>query len=482
MGKYSILRPYQERAIQDCVDILTSKKKKCMEVVVAPTAAGKSLYISNTVNRLGIPILVLQPSKELLAQNYEKFTSIGGVASICCASLKTKTLDRVDYTEINGTMVPCKVVSKITYATVGSVKAYAKELKKLGVTRAIIDECHLSTKSGSQIRELFSSLGITHVVGLTATPVYLDGGLDGAVLKMITRVRGKLFSTIRSVTQISELVENKYWTKLVYQVNKTDESFLEHNTSGSDYTVKSLSEYYKANNLEDRIIEEVRNMVASGSKSILVFVSTIEEADGLYKKYPNSLSVHSKMRPQDRDYAVKAFKEMTVPVVFNVGVLATGFDHPELDGIITARATSSIAIYYQQIGRGVRIHKDKSQCRVVDFSGNVLRFGPVEGLHYEEVEGFGWGMFDKENRLLTGHPISALTRPTKDSLKREPEPGPVTGLKMWLGKYKGKELSWVVEKDKGYAAWMYDNFDFNTEHKKRLKRELERLLRLPKTL
>jgi DNA repair protein RadD len=102
------LRNYQEEGTQACVDILKSTKKTCKELVISPTAGGKSIYVAETVKRVNAPILVLQPSKELLLQNYEKFMKVGGEATICCASLKTKTNKGVDYTQLeDGTIIDC---------------------------------------------------------------------------------------------------------------------------------------------------------------------------------------------------------------------------------------------------------------------------------------------------------------------------------------------------------------------------------------
>lgn len=463
------LRGYQEDGTQACVDILQSKKKTCKELVVSPTAGGKSIYVAETVKRVDEPILVLQPSKELLLQNYEKFVKVGGTASICCASLKVKTSKGVEYTKMeNGELVECRKISRVTYATVGTVKKYAAELKRLGVKKAIIDEAHLSTKPGSQVRQLFKDIGITHVAGLTATPLYLDGGMNGASLKMMNRTRWKMFSDIRFVTQISHLVENGYWSKLKYQVNDTDETYLKENSNGSDFTVQSQINYYKANNLKEQIIEEVKNLIKEGRKSILVFVPTIEEAEDLFASFPNSATVHSKMDPKTRDYVIKAFKDLTIPVVFNVNVLSVGFDHPELDAIVTARSTSSIALFYQQIGRGVRIFFQKKDCKIVDFSGNIKRFGRVEGLHYENIPYYGWGLFNDKNELLTDFPIKAKKRPTKESLieigkgesqDKENRKNPL----FTFGMFRGRKL-WDIAQSKdaarlkSYCSWFYDQY------------------------
>jgi len=492
------LRDYQEKGTQACVDILQSNKKTCKELVISPTAGGKSIYVAETVKRVSAPILVLQPSKELLLQNYEKFLKVGGTASICCASLKVKTIKGVDYAKLaEGGLIPCREISKVTYATVGTVKKYAVELKKLGVKKAIIDEAHLSTKAGSQVRQLFKDIGITHVVGLTATALYLESSMSGASLKMMNRARWKMFSDIRYVTQIDELVRKKYWSKLLYQVNDTDETYLKENSNGSDFTVQSQKNYYKANNLKEQIIEEVKNLIADGRKSVLVFVPTIDEAEDLFASFPNSATVHSKMDTKSRDYVVQAFKDLEIPVVFNVNVLSVGFDHPELDAIITSRSTSSIALFYQQIGRGVRIHNKKKNCKIVDFSGNIKRFGRVEGLHYENVPYYGWGLFNYKNELLTDFPIKAKVRPTKQSLIDRAtgelqEKEKRTNPEFYFGMFKGRKIWDIAQgKDsarlKSYCSWLIDKhqkkeWDFYGAKGENLKRGILEYLKVPKQL
>lgn len=104
------LRPYQQIAVDNAIDHLNSKTTK-KGIIVAPTGAGKSLYIAEIVNRLKEPCLVLQPNKELLAQNYEKYTSYGNEASIFSASLNSKEIGHV------------------TFGTIGSVKSKVENLR-----------------------------------------------------------------------------------------------------------------------------------------------------------------------------------------------------------------------------------------------------------------------------------------------------------------------------------------------------------------
>ncbi len=463
-------RDYQEEGIKACISILTSKVPR-KEIVVSPTAGGKSLYVAFSAKEVDFPLVVLQPSKELLEQNYKKFIELGGEAEIYSASMKTLN------------------IGTVTFATIGSIKNRIPELKKLNLKAIIIDEAHLGTQSDSQIRTFINDLKITNVLGLTATPVYLKGGLDGAELKMMNRVRGCLFRDIAHVTQIKELVEKKFWSPIIYNIEKVKSDKLKLNSNGSDYTLESQREFYSSNSLESKIIDQVEYLRREKRKSILVFVPSIEEAISLQKKIPNSECVYSGMKPSLRDDVVNRFKTLELDVVINVNILSVGFDHPQLDSVITARSTNSIAIYYQQIGRGVRIHKDKENCKVIDLSGNFNTFGMVEELNFEYIEGWGWGMFTGET-LLSNYPMGAKKRPTKDSLRKgakkkredvfdvkmyKPNNEPT---KLWFGKYNGKTLEQVHKENDKYFPWMMENFQFNGEKMQNLEKEIKVILNL----
>lgn len=69
--------------------------------------------------------------------------------------------------------------------------------------------------------------------------------------------------------------------------------------------------------------------------------------------------ITAKTKSEERDNIITGFKDGNIKIVFNVGVLTTGFDHPSLDCIILIRPTRSIGLYYQMIGRGVRIAEGK---------------------------------------------------------------------------------------------------------------------------
>ena len=105
------LRYYQQEASDAGYKFLTDKKGKQNGFMVLSTAAGKSLIVADLSNRLDGNVLVLQPSKELLEQNYQKYLSYGNDATIYSASFKRKE------------------IGKVTFATIGSIYKNQNYLK-----------------------------------------------------------------------------------------------------------------------------------------------------------------------------------------------------------------------------------------------------------------------------------------------------------------------------------------------------------------
>ena len=62
--------------------------------------------------------------------------------------------------------------------------------------------------------------------------------------------------------------------------------------------------------------------------------------------------------------------EMTLDYIFTADLFNEGVDIPSINQVIMLRPTQSPIVYIQQLGRGLRIHKDKSYVVVLDFIGN----------------------------------------------------------------------------------------------------------------
>ena len=112
------LRDYQKSASDAAVSVFKSKEKKNY-VIVLPTGAGKSLVIANIAARIDGPLIVFQPSKEILEQNFAKLQSYGifdcGVYS---ASAGRKDINRITFAMIGSVM---KHMSFITLPIIANV-------------------------------------------------------------------------------------------------------------------------------------------------------------------------------------------------------------------------------------------------------------------------------------------------------------------------------------------------------------------------
>lgn len=472
-------RGTQQEFIDKSVAILTSEStKKCVNV--APVAYGKSICIANIVMKLDAPTIILQPNKELLEQNYSKYTSYGFKASICSNSLKVKQMKKRPYAKINGEYILCDEVSEVTYATIGTIISKIDEVRRVGVKYLIIDEAHLSTGVDSNIRKFIAAAKIKNVLGVTATAIVLQSGRMGSMLKIMSSSKKNLFSTLSHVVQVQEMVENGYWSKIVYDIKHWSSRGLKFNTSGAKYTKESLKVNYTENNLKSKSIAAVQELKKEGRKSILVFVPTVENAIELSKEIKGSKVVYGDLDTDERTKIIEEFKSLKLQVVINVNILTTGFDHPQLDGIVLSRPTASISVYYQIMGRITRIHPLKPNGRVIDLSGNVTKFGKVEHLNYEYIEGYGWGLFSND-RLLSNHPIQSLEKPTKSSLRKYATSKGVKEVKdhgrfkIWFGKHEGKEIQFI---DEGYLTFALENWNFNGVRMKSLKNAIEIYLKL----
>ncbi len=442
------LRPRQEEAVNK-IDTFITNSKKNHGLFVYPTSFGKSLVISNLASKYPNKYFInVTNSKELLKQNYEKYTSYGFEAEICSASLNSKN------------------VGKVTFATITTLSKFVKFFEDKEVI-IIDDEAQEGSKTGSQLHSFVKQLKNYKLVGVTATPFRLSQGMEGTSLKMMNRDRSCIYKSIEDVVQISEVVEQNYWSKLLYEVKDVDEESLQLNTTGTEFTDDSIQKFKEENDINNRVVEEIEQLLSQGRKSILVSVPFISDAQEIALKLDSCEAVYSGMDTKDRDRIIDSFKSLKLKVIVQCRILSVGFDHPQLDAIIMAKPTNSLTFYYQYLGRGVRIHPDKKDCVVVDLSGNFKRFGKIETISIENSElTKGWAVFN-EDMLLSNYPLNTTNRPTKKSLQVklnweiESTKDSSSDLTFYFGKYKDKKISEVMKENKSYLTWLLDQKDFN---------------------
>lgn len=381
------LRDYQQQSSDAAIRFFKDTKSKKNAIMVLPTGSGKSLIIADIAARLNGYVLVFQPSREILEQNFKKLCSYGVMdCSVYSASLNSKD------------------VSRITFATIGSVINHPELFTHFNYV--IIDECHLVNPKEGMYKEFLSMLKCK-VLGLTATPYRLSSSRDfGSMLKFITRTRPCVFSDVIYHVQISTLLDMGYLAKLnYYQMNPVgwNELNLKVNTTGADYTDKSVVREYERIDFYGFLVSIVRRLMNPKSggkrKGILVFTRFLKEAQRLTQSVPGTAIVSGDTPKKEREEILEAFKSGRIPVVANVGVLTTGFDYPELDTIVMARPTMSLALWYQIVGRAIRPHPDKEAGWIVDLCGNIKRFGEVKDLRLVNGGNGKWAVWSKGRQL-----------------------------------------------------------------------------------
>ena len=396
------LRWYQQEAVDAAVEFFNrplpkkgKTQKQALEVL--PTGSGKSLIISSIAKALGVSILVLQPSKEILEQNLEKFRAFGMEPSVFSASMNRKN------------------IGDITLATIGSLESLMINEPEVfeRFKLVIVDECDLVNPKAekSAHMRLFALMSERNVpyLGVTASPYRLvSNAFSGPQLSFLTRTRPNLFNEVIYFAQNGTLFREGHLAKLEYhQVKGFEIEKLTANSSGS-YTEKSVRKYFKNLKFHDKVSEVVRRLIQGTAqtaprKNALVFLPYVEDADEVAKR-TNAAVVSAKTPDKLRREIIAAFRHGEIKIVCNVTVLGIGFDFPELETVVLARPTMSLRLYYQFIGRAMRPHPGKESSWIVDMVGLVPQFGKIEDMRLEREGSSKW-VVTSNGRPLTNTPL-----------------------------------------------------------------------------
>lgn len=378
------LRDYQVQAIEK---VKWSMSLDGNDLLQLPTGAGKSIVIAELANYLNTDVLILQPTKEILEQNRAKLGLYVENEEIGSYSASVKE----------------KVVRKYTFATIQSVYKVPELFKHIKLV--VLDEAHLLNPkdTGSMFQSFLRGMGKPKVIGTTATPYRIfptyfvsndkKGGTNlyqANSIKVLTRVLDKkggqrFWDRIVYKIDACELIEKGYLCPLKYVDKSTiTQDLIPLNKSRTDFDMEA---YDKIVAKVDQDIVALIKEAQLTHKHVLVFCNSISQSERLANYFPEARSISSKTKPKDREEIINGFKDGKYQTVFNVGVLTTGFDHPALDCIVLLRPTRSVALYYQMLGRGVRIAPGKTHCTVYDWTDTVKRIGRLETIKLEKVEG-----------------------------------------------------------------------------------------------
>ena len=380
------LRPYQRAAVEAVYDHLRSRDDN--PCVVLPTGAGKSLVIAqiamDAVQRWGGRVIVLAHVQELLEQNADKIRRLCGDVPV---GIYSAGLGRRDTTE------------PVIVASIQSVYQRAEELGRFDL--AIIDECHLIPTEGEGMYRTFLAAAKemnphVRVIGLTATPYRMKSGLICTPDHFINHVCYE--------AGVREMIRDGYLCRVKSRAGKTKPDTSGLHIRGGEFVAEDAEALMDAEDLVEAACEEIVDLTAD-RQAVLIFAAGVEHGRHVQEVLQTKHGVQCGFVCGDTPQAEREellarfrgdpsdglFERQPLKYLCNVNVLTTGFDAPNIDCIVLLRPTASPGLYYQMVGRGFRLHPNKSDCLVLDYGGNVLRHGPIDQVNVDRKPGNGGG-------------------------------------------------------------------------------------------
>lgn len=333
------LRPYQQEMLAYSLE---SVKQEINTVICAPTGTGKSVVINALVSQLvdaGNKVLIVTPSC-LLVDNLQSYFAAQNILGLEGA-----------YTGAILTGVFISVASRLQ-----AILDWVGD-KKLIV---IHDEAHHCAAKNWQ--KIIAAIKTCHI-GFSATPLRLDGlPLEG-------------FARCKQFYDISWYIERGYLSPIrEYTLESPSEIELVINDLESQYEKFTLSHPNYFSQWAKHGFENGRH------KPTIIYGATIAHceviAEEYNKAYPGRFAVISNRDSKRRiDQMLRAYKSGEIWGLVNVQLLTEGVDCPSTEIVQLCRATSSVCLLWQMIGRALRPSEGKAI--VLDHAGNLQRLGSV---------------------------------------------------------------------------------------------------------
>ncbi|AGC78522.1 superfamily II DNA or RNA helicase [Nonlabens dokdonensis] len=346
------LYDYQNRDLEAVFDRINNKPDDYNLLYQLPTGGGKTVIFSEIVRRYirdkGKKVVILTHRIELCKQTSKMLNGFNVKNKVI--NSKVKELD--DQKDFD-----CFVAMVETLNN--RIQDDKLELDDIGLV--IIDEAHYNS-----FRKLFKYFDHCFMLGVTATPLS-----SNFKLPMKDNYRELIVGN-----SITSLVEQGFLAQAVTHTYDVGLSGLTIGMNG-DYTVKSSEKLYTAVTMQDKLLQSY-NEVAKGKKTLIFnngIRTSIEVEDTFRRAGIEIRHLDNTNTKEERKEILRWFRNKPDAVLTSVSILTTGFDEPSVECIILNRATKSLTLYYQMIGRGSRILDGKKEFQIIDLGNNVARFG-----------------------------------------------------------------------------------------------------------
>lgn len=346
------LYAYQVDALEKIFKRLRAFPEKYNLCFQLPTGGGKTVIFSEIARRYiaetGKKVLILTHRVELLAQTSRMLDEFAVKNKVIVSKIK-ELPDEHDY--------QCFVAMVETLNN--RLRDDKIDFENLGLI--IVDEAHYNS-----FRKLFKWFENQVILGVTATPLSSNVRLP----------LNENYSELIIGESISSLIEQKFLAQATTYSYDVSLHSLKVGING-DYTVSSSEKLYGNFFMQEKLLYAYEQK-ARGTKT-LIFNNGINTSKQVHQMFVEAGydcrhldNTHSET---ERKEILEWFRVKKDAVLSSVSILTTGFDEPTVETIILNRATKSLTLYHQMIGRGSRIIPGKDLFNVIDLGNNARRFG-----------------------------------------------------------------------------------------------------------
>lgn len=347
------LYDYQKNDLKQIFDCFDTRAHNYNLLYQLPTGGGKTVVFSEItrqyIKQKKKKVLILTHRIELSRQTSRMLTEFGVDNKVINSQVKDLP-DQDDF--------ECFVAMVETLNNRLNDQIFTLE----DVGLVIIDEAHYNS-----FRKLFKFFDECFILGVTATPLSSN-------IKLPMK---DIYQELIVGSSISFLVENSFLAKAVtYSYDVGLSGLLKIGING-DYTVKSSEDLYNSMSMQNKLLKAYKER-ALGKKT-LIFNNGINTSRQVYETFKASgfdvRHLDNTNTKQQRKEILEWFKTKPGAILTSVSILTTGFDEPTIETIILNRATRSLSLYFQMIGRGSRVLPNKPNFDVIDLGNNIARFG-----------------------------------------------------------------------------------------------------------
>lgn len=317
-----------------------------------PTGGGKTVIFSEIARRyiekFNKKVVVLTHRIELCRQTSATLKSVGVHNKAINSTVKH--IDRKN-------TYPCYVAMVETLKN--RIKDGQVNTEEIGLV--IIDEAHHNS-----FQKLLGKFNNATIIGVTATPFSSDINLP----------MHKSYSELIVGVAIGSLIEQGFLAKPKTWRYDVELNTLKTGVHG-DFTVSTSDALYAAPAMLDLLLHAYEEH--SKNKKTLIFNTGIFTSRAVCEMFNNAgyscRHLDNKTPAGERTEILKWFKKTKGAILTSVSILTTGFDEPSVQSVILNRATNSLTLYHQMIGRGSRRLPQKKTFNIIDLGNNTDRFG-----------------------------------------------------------------------------------------------------------